>query len=367
MVAGWRDPSSVNVRIEAGATAAMMPCRRGALRAYHGRMSFGSVDGEILAAAEAAAGGERRVGLRLHPGEGPLAERFAELAAAIERTSGGAVCRSEGGGSRPPEVPALTLTAAGAGVIHYLAAPAGPEAAPFAAALSWLAGGGPGPESGISEGAVELPTRLTVLMAAECPHCPHAVRAAVCLAAASSAVELAVVDVVLFPVLAARHAVTSVPATVIDDDLVLTGVHTPAALVEQLRRRGTPAHGVDVLEALADAGDLDRVAAHLTTAEGAAALAGAWAAAALERRMVLLLAARAALQQDVGALDPAVEGLLPLLEAREVAVRGDTADLLGDIGHPAAAAPLKHLLADSDPDVREAAADALEAIVHRRE
>jgi HEAT repeat protein len=43
-------------------------------------------------------------------------------------------------------------------------------------------------------------------------------------------------------------------------------------------------------------------------------------------------------------------------------LRGDTADLLGQIGHPSAREALKSLLKDPNPDVAEIAKEALEAL-----
>ncbi len=51
-----------------------------------------------------------------------------------------------------------------------------------------------------------------------------------------------------------------------------------------------------------------------------------------------------------------------LLSQDDVALRGDTAELLGKIGNPIAIPALKKTAEDPDPDVREAAEEALEAL-----
>ena len=80
-----------------------------------------------------------------------------------------------------------------------------------------------------------------------------------------------------------------------------------------------------------------------------------------------MLAAELALEDNPAALDCIVPRLLPLLEGPDVTLRGDTADLLGRIGHPVAREPLQRLLADDNPDVAEIAQEALEALEERED
>ncbi len=321
-------------------------------------MNESLVDPAILAAASSVPAGARAIELRLQRGAGALGAALAILADAVTEAAGPALRRLPDEGPATSTDPALALSADGTGTVRYLAAPVGPEAAPFAALLGWLAR----PETAPAVVRLAEPTGLEVLVAPGCPHCPRAVHAALALAVHSPLVEVEVVDVTALPERAERHGVSSVPATVLDHRLVLTGVHPTGALASHLAARDTLEFTAAVLDSLAERGRREEAAGFLATLEGATALPRCWAEAGLERRMVLLLAARAALVHDPGALDTAVDGLLPLLRSPEVALRGDTADLLADIGHPAALPALEDLLADSDADVREAADDALAAI-----
>jgi HEAT repeat protein len=54
-----------------------------------------------------------------------------------------------------------------------------------------------------------------------------------------------------------------------------------------------------------------------------------------------------------------------VLAADDAALRGDTADLLGQIGHADAIEALTALTKDPNPDVAEIAAESLEAIQER--
>jgi HEAT repeat protein len=51
-----------------------------------------------------------------------------------------------------------------------------------------------------------------------------------------------------------------------------------------------------------------------------------------------------------------------MLSHYDARIRGDVADLLGKIGDPAAIPHLEPLISDPDPDVAEAAVDALEEL-----
>ena len=64
-------------------------------------------------------------------------------------------------------------------------------------------------------------------------------------------------------------------------------------------------------------------------------------------------------------LDDLVASLVALLDHEDQALRGDTADLLGRIGHPAAKAPLMNLLDDQNQEIVEAAQDALDELMDK--
>jgi len=64
-------------------------------------------------------------------------------------------------------------------------------------------------------------------------------------------------------------------------------------------------------------------------------------------------------------LDGAVPSLIEVLQSEDGSLRGDTADLLGQIGHQGAIPDLEELRNDPNPDVAEIAAEALEEIEAR--
>ena len=79
----------------------------------------------------------------------------------------------------------------------------------------------------------------------------------------------------------------------------------------------------------------------------------------MSTRMGLFLAAEKALASAPRILNGIVLGLVEMLDTSDIAVKGDTADLLGQIGDPTAKLPLLELLQDNNPDIVEIAEEAI--------
>ena len=213
--------------------------------------------------------------------------------------------------------------------------------------------------------ALKRPVELLVFVGATCPHCPGAVRSANRLALASPLVTVSIVDVQLHSSLAERFNVRSVPLTILDGELAVTGVVHPADLVDKILCRGDEGHGRNLLLSLVEQGRFDEVAGRIRTGPGAAHFVALWKGSTTSLRLGLMMAVEEALEADRAALDGLVAGLLPVLTSEDAALRGDTADLLGRIGHRAATDALQALLDDPNPDVAEIASEALEEIDDR--
>jgi len=209
---------------------------------------------------------------------------------------------------------------------------------------------------------LKRPVELLVFIGATCPHCPGAVRSANRLALASPLVTVSIVDVQLHSSLAERFNVRSVPLTVLDGDLAVTGVARPGELLDKILSRDDDSHGENLLLSLVEQGRFDDAAGRMRTGSGAAHFVVLWKGSATSLRLGLMMAVEAALEADRAALDGLVAGLLPILGTGDAVLRGDTADLLGRIGHRAATNPLRSLLEDPHPDVAEIVSEALDEI-----
>jgi len=290
-----------------------------------------------------------------------LEDGLEAVARSLAEVSGGELESVSVERAEPPDRPALTLCRGTRDAIHYLALPEGPEAAPFREAVLAIAS----PSEDLDPARGWAPTEILVFIAPQCPNCPHAVRAATSLAAASSGVTTSVIDATRFPTLAERFAVRSVPTLVIDGSLTLVGALTRAELVAAIEDSAGARGEVRILRSMLDAGRIGDVGQALAAGRFSEAFAELWLGSAMEARIALLLAADDALEIDPSALDSLAAALSPALSGSDTARRGDTADLLGKIAHPASVPALDALLGDPDADVAEAAADALEAIASR--
>jgi len=310
-------------------------------------------DQELQTATEALSRLQTPLELTLWPGSDPddqLWQVLRETAEALAGASGGKLSvREAQGEARHPDKPSLAV-----GNVHYLAVPRGPELSPFLAFLETIS-----QQGGV--GSEELaPAVVRVYMAPTCPNCPVVVGACLELAARFDQLRLEVVDAMYFTDLAGP--IKSVPAVVVDGAYTEIGPLSQAQLLRILRRRQEPEYQVDTLESMISAGRLADTLAWLRQEDTFSALDPLLRRAGIKERMGVMLLAEEVLEEDPHALDLAVPHLLPLLQVEDPTLRGDTADLLGQIGAPGAAEALKKLLTDENEEVREVAQDSLEML-----
>ncbi len=203
---------------------------------------------------------------------------------------------------------------------------------------------------------------IEIFVSPDCPNCAHAVRAATQLAASNEHVRVTLIDVTEFPQRAADIGVRSVPLMIVNGEFSLVG----AISAEQLAEAITAAAGAGdagIFRSLIDAGRFGAAARMLLDDRGREAFLDQWRTSALENRIGLVLTAEVALDKDPRGLDALVSHLVKGLATDDAARRGDTADLLGMIGHPAARPALEGLLDDPVADVAEIASEALESLL----
>lgn len=294
-----------------------------------------------------------------------LSAALAELAKALTDSAEGGITLKLESTDKPPAVPALSFSRPDAGPIHYLAIPEGREEEPFKEMLAFGVEDTDGDQQ-------ELRTRLTglnrsadllVFVASACPHCPHAVRAANAVAYANPNVSVSIVDAQRYPELAEQHKVRSVPMTVVDGELKIAEAIPATVLAEKLLTRGSGAYNDELFLSQIEGGNPEQATAAVVSGEqGSNSLLAAWKKSTMQVRVGLMMVAEEALGQDSSCLNGIVPGLIALLDADDGSLRGDTADLLGQIGDRSAVAPLERLLEDPNPDVVEIAEEALESL-----
>jgi hypothetical protein len=210
-------------------------------------------------------------------------------------------------------------------------------------------------------------TEILLFIAGGCPACPHQVRSVATLALASPRVSVEIVDAQQEPALSAQYEITSVPTTVVDDELIMVGVVPAGDLAWRLLEREGPEAEKMVFAALVESRRIADAAERLSDGRATNAFMELWSKSTLESRMGLFLVAEEALQWNPDSLADLAPLLIEGLEedgpiTQDPTRVGDTADLLGQIGHPDARPVLEALSRDPNEEVAEAAADALEEL-----
>lgn len=291
-------------------------------------------------------------------------KNLVNIARQIAGVSWGRITIEEDAGAVFGGKTSITLAAGGRRNIHYLAAPEGLELAPFLDAISWLGKAAPVPASTVLPRLDSLnePVSVLVLVTAACPHCPEVVRKLLAAAVYAPLLTVTVVDAVAHDDLAARYKVKATPTVIFDGRATLVGRITEAEIVDEVLRKSADTSLTEVLESMIKAGRAED-AAELMVQEGqAAAILPVYQSPELALRIGALVAMEEALAMDPRALDPILDELCALLAHEDARLRGDTADILGKIANPRAVPALRTLLDDPDPDVVDAATDALAAL-----
>ncbi len=294
----------------------------------------------------------------------PFGVEMEEVLKQIQEASGGSLDIQTGDGAGLPARPAFSLSYEGRANIHYLSLPEGQEAVIFAETINALAKGA----QDISEKWVDkvsqlkTPASVWVFMATTCPNCPQAVRAANQLAVVSGQVSAYIIDAQRFESLAADKKVMSVPTIVIDNEWTHVGVLPPEDLLERLLERDQQDYKARAFASLIETNRIEDAVAQILDGAGVEHFLENWRKSATSMRMGLLFAAENALEENPRSMDDIVPGLIPLLQNDDAALRGDTVDLLGRIGHPSARTAIEAALNDANPGVAEIAADVIEEL-----
>ncbi len=289
---------------------------------------------------------------------------LANIAAQVNGVSMGQVRLDEG---REPVIPgkaSLTLSAKLQRNIHYLAAPEGHEFESFCKGIRWLGGADKPLTSELREklNGLTEPVDLLVPIASACNHCPHVVQTALAVAVVQPLITLTIIDALQFPDMAERFNVKSVPTIIINATRTIVGRIEAEGLVNELVTVEGTKSLTDDLESMISSGRAEDAAALLCKRKEPQAILPLYVSNEFATRLGALVTIEEALGRDPRILDPVLDDLSRLLFHEDVGLRGDTADLLGRIGNPAAIPWLRKALDDPDLDVREAVEEALQRL-----
>lgn len=296
----------------------------------------------------------------------PFEANLFNVARQISGVSMNRIRLEEGDGNIFPGKASLTLSDGKVSNIHYLAAPEGRELSPFLDAVLWLGSGVEPLKAEVADSLLRVtdPVHVLVLMAEACPHCPETVRSAAALAVRRPFITVSVVDAIRYGDMADRFKVKSTPTVIMNDGLTLVGRISADELAGHLLSiAAADSTLTPVLDSMVKSGRAEDAGLLLCSENQPEAILPILMSQEFSVRMGALVAMEEALIHDPRVFDPIIEQLTSLLSQDEAGLRGDTADLLGKIGNPAAIPALQKVAAeDPDPDVREAAQEALELI-----
>ncbi len=214
---------------------------------------------------------------------------------------------------------------------------------------------------------LEKDTDIILFISGSCPSCPHQIRSVATVVLACPRIAVEIVDVGVEPDFAGQYGIRSVPTTVVDDELIMVGVLHPSELALRILAHQGPDGEKVIFASLVESGRFADAAAHIWDGSGLDTFYELWTRSTLERRVNLFMVAEESLKADPACMDKLVPTFLRGLEgegdlAADDSRRGDTADLLGQIGHPAARPVLERLAEDRNGEVAEAAREALEML-----
>lgn len=282
-------------------------------------------------------------------------ERLAALAPHIRLTRESAA---------PPGLPAIVLPDG----VRYRGVPHGTEMEPFFEAL---AGRLPGPAAGVRDraSAPQLPATLEVFIVPHCVHCPQAVRDVMALASASPRIRLTVIDGLLFADLAEQAGIRAAPTLVLDGRFRWSGEIPTGEVAALIAARDPLSLGPASLEAMLKEGAARSVARMM---DEAGALIPALLDLVCHEQWPVRLGAMVAVE-ELAAIRPdlaaeAIEGLWERFEPASDSVKGDILYLCGEVGGNGLAGRLEQAAVHAaSPAVREAAAEAIEALRRKSE
>jgi glutaredoxin len=252
--------------------------------------------------------------------------------------------------------------------LRYMALPGGREMAPFLQTLISRSQG----ETSLAKRTLSrlatfiTPTKIEVMVSPTCPHCPMVVSLVNQLALDSTYLEMTIIDITLFTDYAQKYSIRAVPTLVINGQEQLVGNLSEDLLVDKLTNQSPATFHPDSFKKIVKEGDAEKLAGMMVADgdvyRGALELLTDpdWSV-----RMGMMVVLEEVAERNPELVQTAYTHLVDLLDHGDANQRGDMAYLLGIIGNVSVLGPLKMLLNDNNPEVAEAAFEAVQRIQER--
>jgi hypothetical protein len=252
------------------------------------------------------------------------------------------------------------------GGLRYQAVPTGLEIQPFIEALAAL----DSESLQIAEPfnsrlkQNELPATLIAFISAQCTFCPQVISQLIPLSMAQAGVQLIVIDGTLFPEIAQKHRIKSVPTILLDEQFRWTGSVPLEEIVDAISTRDPALLGATSLESILKDGQASHLAALMLDAR---LIFPTFYDLLTHAKWPVRLGAMVVMEEIAehapGVASEAIGPLQARFEGVSDQIKGDILYLFGEIGDPRAIQCLEEAIAgEFDAEVKEAAREALEKL-----
>lgn len=199
---------------------------------------------------------EKQVKIKLITTDHKETHQFTNVSAQLTNMTSHIVIESKKGET---PLPGFLLTEN----ITYSALPLEKELEPFLEALLKINSADPGlsaPAISRSIGQpldqIDIPVRLKLYIALQCPHCPNMVRTLISMALYCDQITLHIIDGRLFSETAQQDKVMSAPCLILDDDFRWTGAVSMEEIAQMILRRDPSQLSVNTLRTILEQGDI---------------------------------------------------------------------------------------------------------------
>ena len=260
------------------------------------------------------------------------------------------------------EVPAIKVHTG----LRYQAVPSGTEVAPFIEALNMLDLKTARIDEATSArlAKVNLPTNIVLYVSPQCKFCPQAVRQLLPLLTSNSNIRLTVVDAALFPELTQTENIQSVPTLILEDHFRWTGSLQINEILDVMRNRDPSMLGPTSLEMMLKEGKAGELAEMmLDKVQIFPAFYEVLAHPKWPVRLGAMVVMEELIENNLELAAQIFEPLWQRFNKVDNRVKGDLLYIFGQLNRKDCVPVLQSILNDDyDPEVQEAAQEALESL-----
>ncbi len=292
----------------------------------------------------------------------PEQPAFDVFASDLTRT---APCIRITSSDRQRQVPTLFIS----DNIGMSALPLDKELTPFLEALACLADPVPLPEAIQTRlEQISRPCHLTLFIAAQCPHCPDMVRRLIPLAVLCKHIFLDIIDGSLFPEMAEKHRVLSVPCLMLETDFRWTGQVDTGEILTQIIHQDPARLSAKTFRQILEQGEADWISRRMIQAD---TLFPGFLDLLLHPEWSVRLGAMVVVEHLTENAPALAARLGPVLmkafdDVSDISIQGDIFFTLGEVGDQTTSDWIEQKIPGlTHADLVDAARDALSAIEDR--